>query len=49
MNCELCSRYVFERNIQEQCGFYICRFCNGKYSDEELKKEMKKDKNNGID
>jgi len=44
MNCELCSRHVFERNIQEQCGFNLCRFCEGYYSDEELKEIMKKEK-----
>ena len=35
--CQLCSREVDEREIQEQIGFSLCLSCDCKYTDQELR------------
>lgn len=39
-NCELCDKLIDERNEQEQMVYTICCFCDGLYSDEELKEKL---------
>lgn len=34
--CQLCSKEVDEREIQEQIGFSLCLSCDCKYTDQEL-------------
>ena len=38
--CQLCNKLEDERAIQEQCGYFLCLSCDGKYTDEELCEEM---------
>lgn len=42
--CQLCSKEVDEREIQEQIGFSLCLSCDCKYTDQELI-EIIKEKN----
>ncbi len=42
--CQLCSKEVDEREIQEQIGFSLCLSCDCKYNDQELI-EIIKEKN----
>ena len=39
--CELCSKQVDEREIQDQMGFSLCLSCDCKYTDQELIEIMK--------
>ena len=34
--CQVCGKVEDERNMQEQCGIYLCVACDGLYTDEEL-------------
>ena len=38
--CRLCNKHVDERNIQEQCGVFLCLSCDGLYTDEELMEKI---------
>jgi len=40
--CQLCNKQVDERETQEQCGYYLCLFCDCKYTDNELIQLMEK-------